>query len=146
MFIKLQIHKMIELLGLKQSLIKNAVCIRIIFQGQTKKCKLIKIYAIIHHNILIINKNKKRTNLFYFYYSFFCFFSLCFLHFYSLPYMVRTLSKDTQNNIKNLLKFDYAYSTYIKRILGVQKSTIREYKRKFFPEHGAISIWPTYFN
>ena len=47
--------------------------------------------------------------------------------------MVRTLFKDTQNNIKNLLKFDYSYSTFIKRILGVQKSTIREYKRKFFP-------------
>jgi hypothetical protein len=49
-----------------------------------------------------------------------------------LPYMVRTLFKDTQNNIKNLLKFDYSYSTFIKRILGVQKSTICQYKRKFF--------------
>jgi hypothetical protein len=112
--------------------IKNAVCIRTIFQGQTKKFKLIKIYAIMHRNVLIINKNKKRTDLFYFYYLFFCF-SSYFLHFYSLSHMVRTLSKNTQNNFKNFLKFDYSYSTFIKRILGVQKSAIRQYKRKFFP-------------
>jgi hypothetical protein len=47
--------------------------------------------------------------------------------------MVRTLSKDTQNIFKNLLKFGYFYSTFIKRILEVHKSTTREYKRKFFP-------------
>ena len=49
--------------------------------------------------------------------------SLCskqyFLHFYSLPHMMRTLSKDTQNNIKNLLKIGCSYSTFIKHILGV---------------------------
>ena len=33
---------MIELLELKQSLIKNAACIRIIFQGQTKNANLLK--------------------------------------------------------------------------------------------------------
>jgi len=32
-----------------------------------------------------------------------------------------------------LLKFGYSYSTFIKRIFEVHKSTIREYKRKFFP-------------
>ena len=47
--------------------------------------------------------------------------------------MVPTLSKDAQNNIKNLLKFGYSYCTFIKRVLGVHKSTIREYKRMFFP-------------
>ena len=123
---------MIKLLELKQSVIKNAVCIRTIFQGWTKKCKLIKIYAIIHHNISIISKNKKRADLLCFY-CLFSVFSLYFFHFYSLPHMVPTLSKDAQNNIKNLLKFGYSYSTFIKSILGVQKSTIWEYKRKFFP-------------
>ena len=54
--------------------------------------------------------------------------------------MVRTLSKNTQNNIKNLLKFDYFYSTFIKRILGVQRSTIHKYKRKFFPNMMAPSL------
>ena len=107
--------------------------IRTIFQGRTKKCKLIKIYAIIHHNILMISKNKKRADLLCFY-CLFSVFSLCFFHFYSLPHMVPTLlSKDAQYNIKNLLKFGYSYSTFIKRILRVQKSTIWEYKRKFFP-------------
>ena len=47
--------------------------------------------------------------------------------------MMRTLFKDTQNNIKISLKFGYFYSKFIKRILEVHKSTIREYKRKFFP-------------
>ena len=57
-----------------------------------------------------------------------------FFSFYSLPHMVRTLSNDTQNNIKNLLKFGYSYSIFIKRILEIYESTIREYKRKFFPD------------
>ena len=47
--------------------------------------------------------------------------------------MVLTLSKDIQNNIKNLLKFGYSYSTFVKNILGVQRVTIREYEHKFFP-------------
>ena len=54
--------------------------------------------------------------------------------------MVRTLSKDTQSNIKNLLKFGYFYFTVVKRILRVQKSAIRDNKRKFFSKNGAIFI------
>ena len=47
--------------------------------------------------------------------------------------MVRTLSKDAQNYIKNfLLNFGYSYSEIIKRISRVQNSTILDYNRKVF--------------
>ena len=103
------------------------------FSGSNRKCKLLKIYAITQHNVLIINKNKKRTDLFYFSYLFFCSFVMLSLFLLIALYGVCTLSKGTQNIIKILLRFGYSYSTFIKRILGVQKSTICEDKRKFFP-------------
>jgi transposase len=48
--------------------------------------------------------------------------------------MTRCLPKDTQNNIKNLLESGYSYSQIMERVPGVKKSTISDYKRKWFPE------------
>jgi transposase len=62
--------------------------------------------------------------------------------------MTRCLPKDTQNNIKNLLESGYSYSQITKRVPGVKKSTISDYKRKWFPEmkslpsgrHGIVNV------
>jgi hypothetical protein len=42
--------------------------------------------------------------------------------------MTCCLPKDTQNNIKNLLESGYSYSQIMKRVPGVKKSTISDYK------------------
>lgn len=48
--------------------------------------------------------------------------------------MVRSLPKDVQNNIKNLLESGYSYTKIMKRVPGVKKSTISDYKAKWFPD------------
>ncbi|KAG1506675.1 hypothetical protein G6F52_011827 [Rhizopus delemar] len=53
--------------------------------------------------------------------------------FFDLLYMVHSLPLDVQNNIKSLLKSGHPYSTIIERVPGVKKSTISDYKRKWFP-------------
>ncbi|KAI8079486.1 hypothetical protein BDF21DRAFT_320021, partial [Thamnidium elegans] len=50
--------------------------------------------------------------------------------------MVRSLPKDTQNSLQNLLQSGYSYSQIMKRIPGIKKSTIiflHNYKRKRYP-------------
>ncbi|EIE85238.1 hypothetical protein G6F46_013260 [Rhizopus delemar] len=47
--------------------------------------------------------------------------------------MVRSLPLDVQNNIKSLLKSGHPYSSIIERVPGVKKSTISDYKRRWFP-------------
>ncbi|KAG1034926.1 hypothetical protein G6F43_013326 [Rhizopus delemar] len=47
--------------------------------------------------------------------------------------MVRSLPLDVENNIKSLLKSDHPYSSIIERVPGVKKSTISDYKRRWFP-------------
>ncbi|KAG1528252.1 hypothetical protein G6F51_014265 [Rhizopus arrhizus] len=47
--------------------------------------------------------------------------------------MVRSLPLDVQNNIKSLLKSGHPYSSIIRRVPGVKKSTISDYKRRWFP-------------
>jgi hypothetical protein len=112
--------------------IKNIVCIQTIFQGQTKKCKLIKIYAITHHNVLIISKNKKNWSILLLLFTFLFFHHVLFIFTHCVIWCAHC-SKVHKNNIESLLKFGYSYSTFIKRVSGVYKSTIREYKRKLFP-------------
>ncbi|EIE92109.1 hypothetical protein RO3G_16820 [Rhizopus delemar RA 99-880] len=46
--------------------------------------------------------------------------------------MVRSLPFDVENNIKSLLKSDHSYSPIIERVPGVKKSTISDYKRRWF--------------
>ncbi|KAG1530895.1 hypothetical protein G6F49_013721 [Rhizopus delemar] len=46
--------------------------------------------------------------------------------------MVRSLPLDVQNNIKSLLKSGHPYSSIIERVPGVKKSTINDYKRRWF--------------
>ncbi|KAG1364748.1 hypothetical protein G6F61_013699 [Rhizopus arrhizus] len=52
--------------------------------------------------------------------------------------MVRSLPLDVQDNIKSLLKSGYSYSSIIKRVPGVKKSTISDYKRRWFPNMGPL--------
>lgn len=47
--------------------------------------------------------------------------------------MVKALPQDVQNNIRSLLQAGHSYSTIMKRVPGVKKSTIGDYKKKFFP-------------
>ncbi|KAG1299865.1 hypothetical protein G6F64_012791 [Rhizopus arrhizus] len=52
--------------------------------------------------------------------------------------MVRSLPLDVQDNIKSLLKSGHSYSSIIKRVPGVKKSTISDYKRRWFPNMGPL--------
>ncbi|KAG1084260.1 hypothetical protein G6F39_013116 [Rhizopus arrhizus] len=52
--------------------------------------------------------------------------------------MVRSLPLDVQDNIKFLLKFGHSYSYIINRVPGVKKSTISDYKRRWFPNMGPL--------
>ncbi|EIE91835.1 hypothetical protein RO3G_16546 [Rhizopus delemar RA 99-880] len=46
--------------------------------------------------------------------------------------MVRSLPLDVQNNINSLLKSGHPYSSIIERVPGVKKSTINDYRRRWF--------------
>ncbi|KAG1139889.1 hypothetical protein G6F37_013080 [Rhizopus arrhizus] len=46
--------------------------------------------------------------------------------------MIRSLRLDVQDSIKSLLKSGHSYSSIIKRVPGVKKSTISDYKRRWF--------------
>ncbi|KAG1275980.1 hypothetical protein G6F60_012716 [Rhizopus arrhizus] len=52
--------------------------------------------------------------------------------------MVRSLPLDLQDNIKFLLKSGHSYSSIIKRVPGVKKSTVSDYKRRWFPNMGTL--------
>ncbi|KAG1086471.1 hypothetical protein G6F40_013938 [Rhizopus arrhizus] len=52
--------------------------------------------------------------------------------------MVRSLPLDVQHNVKFLLKFGHSYSYIIKQLPGVKKSTISDYKRRWFPNMGPL--------
>ncbi|KAG1016131.1 hypothetical protein G6F26_012759 [Rhizopus arrhizus] len=52
--------------------------------------------------------------------------------------MVRSLPLDVQDNIKSLLKYSHSYSSIINRVPGVKKSTISDYKRRWFPNMGPL--------
>lgn len=46
--------------------------------------------------------------------------------------MVKQLAHDTQQNIKSLLNSGYSYTEIMKRIPEAKRSTISDYKNKFF--------------
>ncbi|KAG0930502.1 hypothetical protein G6F57_011820 [Rhizopus arrhizus] len=52
--------------------------------------------------------------------------------------MVRSLPLDVQDNIKFFLKSGHSYSYIIKRVPGVKKNTISDYKRRWFPNMGPL--------
>ncbi|KAG1415692.1 hypothetical protein G6F59_009639 [Rhizopus arrhizus] len=52
--------------------------------------------------------------------------------------MVRSLPLDVQDNIEFFLKSGHSYSYIIKRVPGVKKSTISDYKRRWFPNMGPL--------
>ncbi|KAG1400988.1 hypothetical protein G6F59_013105 [Rhizopus arrhizus] len=53
--------------------------------------------------------------------------------------MIRSLPLDVQDNIKFLLKSGHSYSYIIKRVPGVKKNTISDYKRRWFPNMGPLN-------
>ncbi|KAG0772045.1 hypothetical protein G6F21_014597 [Rhizopus arrhizus] len=53
--------------------------------------------------------------------------------------MVRSLPLDVQDSIKSLLKSGHSYSFIIKRVPGVKKSTISDYKRRWFLTLGLLN-------